>query len=94
MNIFLRTLKAFLPITLIFFAVLILSFSREPEMYQGLSDDSKILYSFIDCTGKLLEKKYQMRQSAKGIGGMDKVWLMALSSKDMVTLLLKRRLEN
>jgi len=47
-------------------------------MYQGLSDDSKMLYRFIRRTGKILEKKYQIRQSATGIGGMDKVWLMSI----------------
>jgi len=72
-----RILKA--SITLIIFAVLSISFSTEPEMYQGLSDDDKMLYGFINRTGKILEKKYHLRQSATGIGGMDKVWLMCLS---------------
>ena len=83
MNI--RKLKAILPIILIFFGVLILSFSREPEMYQGLADDNKILYGFIKRTGKILEKKYHLRQSATGLGGMDKVWLMSIIFIDMVS---------
>ena len=48
-------------------------------MDQGLSKDDKMLYDFINHEGKILGIKYHMGQSATGIGGMDKVWLMSLS---------------
>lgn len=53
-----------------------LSMSR--EMDQGLSEDDKMLYRFINRQGKRLEQKYQMKQCAVGLGGVQ-VWLMALS---------------
>ncbi len=47
--------------------------------YQDLSNDDKMLYSFINRQGRMLANKYHMRQCATGIGGRDKVWMMALS---------------
>ena len=54
------------------------SFSSDKNMNQQLSDESKLLYNFIDREGKNLGKKYHMRHSSTGIGGMDKVWIMSL----------------
>jgi hypothetical protein len=79
MKYLLKTLKACLPIILILIALMTISFSMEPKMDQGLPEDDKMLYGFINREGKSLGLKYHMRQSAIGIGGMDKVWLMSLA---------------
>jgi hypothetical protein len=75
----LKTLKACLSVFLILIALMTISFSMEPKMDQDLPDDDKMLYGFINREGKRLGVKYHMRQSATGIGGMDKVWLMSLA---------------
>ena len=47
-------------------------------MDHQFSNENKMLYSFIDREGKALGKKYHMRHSSTGIGGMNKVWFMSL----------------
>jgi hypothetical protein len=79
MNYLLKILKACLPIFLILLALMTISFSMEPKMDQGLPEDDKMLYGFINREGKSLGLKYHMGQSAIGIGGMDKVWLISLA---------------
>lgn len=79
MSYILKTLKVCIPAILIVIGLLNASFSMDAKMEQGLSEDSKMLYGFINREGKKLAIKYHMIQSGIGIGGMDKVWLMQLT---------------
>jgi hypothetical protein len=64
---------------LLFAGLSTIGLSMSHEMDRGLSEDDKMLYGFINRQGSYLGEKYHMWQSATGIGGMDKIWLMALS---------------
>lgn len=78
-NYLFTMLKICLPIILLFIAMGAINLEREPKVYQGLSDEDKMLYHFINHQGKILGNKYRMKQSSNGLGGMDKVWLMSIS---------------
>jgi hypothetical protein len=78
MNNYLKKVKMYIPIILIFVAVFNISFSMEPKMNHEVSDADKPLYEFINRQGKILEVKYHIKQIGDGIGGMDKVWLLGL----------------
>jgi hypothetical protein len=77
-NLF-KVLKVFLPFILLLVGIAVISLERGSKMDQGLSDEDKMLYHFINRQGKILGNKYQMRQSGNGLGGKDKVWLMSIS---------------
>jgi hypothetical protein len=47
-------------------------------MYQGLSEESTMIYKFINGVGKNLAIKYCMKQYGNGLAGMDKIWQLAL----------------
>jgi hypothetical protein len=71
-------LKICVPIILIFVGIATISLERESTMYEGLSEQSKMLYRFINHQGQILGKKYQMIQSGNGLGAMNKVELMSI----------------
>jgi hypothetical protein len=80
MNTLPKTLKVCISLILICIALMTISFfPAESDMDQGLSDESKILYNFLNHTGKILATKYQMTEIGSGLGGMNKVDLMTLS---------------
>lgn len=62
-----------------FIGIAMISFSMDDKRYQGLSESDQMLYRFLNRQGKILGTKYHMRQCATGLGGMDKLWMMALS---------------
>ncbi len=78
-NYLFKILKICLPLILLFVGIAAIDLKGEPDVYQGLSDEDKMLYQFINRQGQIIGKKYQMRQSGNGLGGMDKVWLMCIS---------------
>jgi hypothetical protein len=78
-KILFNMLKVCVPLILIFVSIATISLERESTMYQGLSEQSKMLYRFINRQGQILGKKYQMRQSGNGLGAMNKVELMCIS---------------
>jgi len=74
MKYLLKIFKFCVPIILICIGGLaILSLSMGHDMYQGLSDEDKMLYSFINKQGKVLGEKYHMKQCGNGLSGMDKL---------------------
>jgi hypothetical protein len=72
-------LKVCVPLILIFVGIATISLEGDSTMYQGLPEEDKMLYRFINRQGQILGKKYQMIQSSNGLGGMDKVELMCIS---------------
>ncbi len=79
-----KNLKICLPIFLMILGIempvsILRGHNMNQAKYQDLSNDDKMLYSFINRQGQMLANKYHMRQCATGIGGRDKVWLIALS---------------
>lgn len=66
-------------IVMLLFGLLIIGFSMGQNMLDGLDDEEKIIYGVINTVGKKLSAKYRMRQIGTGVGGMDKLWLVALS---------------
>jgi hypothetical protein len=77
-NLF-KMLKVCLPLILLFAGLAAMGLEKGPQMDQGLPDEDKMLYQFINRQGKILGKKYHLIQSGNGLGGMDKVWLMSIS---------------
>ena len=78
-NYLIKMLKICIPLILLFVGIAAIKLENEPDEYQGLPDDDKLLYQFINRQGKILGKKYHMEQSGNGLGGMDKVWLMTIA---------------
>ena len=76
-----KTKIYFFTILFIFIGLVVLSFSmnRNVNLNQGLSEESQVLYGFIDREAKKLGAKYGMEHCGTGGGGRDGIWLMSLS---------------
>lgn len=66
-------------LSMLFLVIFMFDLEGKLNLYQGLPDEDKMIYKFIDFQGKILGEKYKMKQCGNGLGGMDKIWLISLS---------------
>ena len=72
-----------MPFILLLMGLIVVSFSMDNnKMNQQLSEKSKMMYGFIEKTGKKLGEKYEMSPIGIGGGGgpkEKKIWLMSIT---------------